>query len=156
MNTDVVGATPSSVKPRDGTTIPYYTIIWASGVTPSKLKVHGFLAWWLWRTYYLANLQTMKKKLKVLSDWMMDLIYKPDVAMIKKFIKDEELEKRKSYDKRKEKLKNSTRLIEQKIEELALEKTSKLLEKDLINHKLEMTYTLDNLKRKYTLSGIQS
>jgi NADH dehydrogenase FAD-containing subunit len=94
MNTDVVGATPSSVKPRDGTTIPYYTIIWASGVTPSKLKVHGFLAWWLWRTYYLANLPTMKKKLKVLSDWMMDLIYKPDVAMIKKFIKDEELGKK--------------------------------------------------------------
>lgn len=94
MNTDVVGATPSSVKPRDGTTIPYYTIIWAAGVTPSKLKVHGFLAWWLWRTYYLANLPTMKKKLKILSDWMMDLIYKPDVAMIKKFIKDEELGKK--------------------------------------------------------------
>ena len=94
MNTDVVGATPSSVKPRDGTTIPYYTIIWASGVTQSKLKVYGFLAWWLWRTYYLANLPTMKKKLKVLSDWMRDLIYKPDVAMIKKFIKDEELGKK--------------------------------------------------------------
>ena len=94
MNTDVVGATPSSVKPHDGTTIPYYTIIWASGVTQSKLKVYGFLAWWLWRTYYLANLPTMKKKLKVLSDWMRDLIYKPDVAMIKKFIKDEELGKK--------------------------------------------------------------
>ena len=94
MNTDVVGATPSSVKPRNGTTIPYYTIIWASGVTQSKLKVYGFLAWWLWRTYYLANLPTMKKKLKVLSDWMRDLIYKPDVAMIKKFIKDEELGKK--------------------------------------------------------------
>lgn len=190
MNTDVVGATPSRVKLRDGTTIPCYTIIWAAGVTPTKLitdlpcehdkrhrliansylevpgydgvyalgdcasifdphtkkpypptaqhaikqgdvaakniisaidgkeenkikfdyetkgmmaeigkrtgvatifgiKVHGFLAWWLWRTYYLASLPTMKKKLKVLSDWTMDLIYKPDVAMIKKF-KDEE------------------------------------------------------------------
>jgi NADH dehydrogenase len=48
------------------------------------LKVHGFLAWWIWRTYYLSNLPTIKKKLKVMGDWTMDLIYKPDVAMIKK------------------------------------------------------------------------
>jgi NADH:ubiquinone reductase (H+-translocating) len=47
-------------------------------------KVHGFLAWWIWRTYYLSNLPTMKKKLKVMGDWTMDLIYRPDVAMIKK------------------------------------------------------------------------
>jgi NADH dehydrogenase len=47
-------------------------------------KVHGFLAWWIWRTYYLSNLPTIKKKLKVMGDWTMDLIYKPDVAMIKK------------------------------------------------------------------------
>ena len=60
-------------------------------------KVHGFLAWWLWRTFYLANLPTMKKKLKVVGDWTMDLVYKPDVAMIKKelplFTKEEQLEK---------------------------------------------------------------
>jgi NADH dehydrogenase len=49
-------------------------------------KVHGFLAWWIWRTYYLSNLPTIKKKLKVMGDWTMDLIYKPDVAMIKKEI----------------------------------------------------------------------
>jgi NADH dehydrogenase len=47
-------------------------------------KIHGFLAWWLWRTFYLSNLPTIKKKLKVMSDWTMDLVYKPDVAMIKK------------------------------------------------------------------------
>ena len=47
-------------------------------------KVHGFLAWWIWRTYYLSNLPTIKKKLKVIGDWTMDLIYKPDVSMIKK------------------------------------------------------------------------
>ena len=48
------------------------------------LKVHGFLAWWIWRTYYLSNLPTIKKKLKVMGDWTMDLIYRPDVAMINK------------------------------------------------------------------------
>jgi NADH dehydrogenase len=48
------------------------------------LKVHGFMAWWIWRTYYLSNLPTIKKKLKVMGDWTMDLIYRPDVAMIKR------------------------------------------------------------------------
>ncbi|MGC1930149.1 MAG: NAD(P)/FAD-dependent oxidoreductase, partial [Candidatus Nitrosopolaris sp.] len=43
-----------------------------------KFKLHGFLAWWLWRTYYLANLPTTRKKLKVLGDWISDLIFKPD------------------------------------------------------------------------------
>jgi NADH:quinone reductase (non-electrogenic) len=48
------------------------------------LKVRGFAAWWLWRTYYLAQLPTTKKKLKVMDDWTTDLIFKPDVAMIKR------------------------------------------------------------------------
>src|ERR687888_340379 len=54
-------------------------------------KVHGFGAWWLWRTFYLANLPTLKKKLKVMLDWTMDLFFKPDVAMIKRI---EEVERR--------------------------------------------------------------
>ena len=48
----------------------------------NKIKLHGFVAWWLWRTYYLANLPTTRKKLKVLGDWVSDLIFKPDVSMI--------------------------------------------------------------------------
>jgi NADH:ubiquinone reductase (H+-translocating) len=48
----------------------------------NKFKLHGFLAWWLWRNYYLANLPTTKKKIKVLGDWISDLIFKPDVSMI--------------------------------------------------------------------------
>jgi NADH:quinone reductase (non-electrogenic) len=47
-----------------------------------KIKLHGFLAWWLWRTYYLANIPTARKKLKVLGDWISDLVFKPDVSMI--------------------------------------------------------------------------
>jgi NADH:ubiquinone reductase (H+-translocating) len=49
-----------------------------------KIKIHGFIAWWLWRTYYLSNLPTAKKKLKVMSDWTSDLFFKSDVAMIKR------------------------------------------------------------------------
>ncbi len=48
----------------------------------NKIKLHGFLAWWLWRTYYLANLPRTRKKLKVLGDWISDLMFKPDISMI--------------------------------------------------------------------------
>jgi NADH:ubiquinone reductase (H+-translocating) len=50
-------------------------------------KTHGFFAWWLWRTFYLANLPTIEKKLKVMGDWTMDLVFKADVSMIKRFEK---------------------------------------------------------------------
>jgi NADH:ubiquinone reductase (H+-translocating) len=47
-----------------------------------RIKLHGFLAWWLWRSYYLANLPTAKKKLKVMGDWTSDLLFKPDVSHV--------------------------------------------------------------------------
>ncbi|MGH9952800.1 MAG: NAD(P)/FAD-dependent oxidoreductase, partial [Nitrososphaeraceae archaeon] len=49
-----------------------------------RIKLHGFIAWWLWRIFYLSNLPTTKKKLKVMSDWTIDLFFKPDVAKIKR------------------------------------------------------------------------
>ncbi len=62
-----------------------------SGVaTLFGLKVHGFAAWWLWRTFYLVNLPTTQKKLKVMLDWTMDILFKPDVAMIKRFVNEKE------------------------------------------------------------------
>lgn len=47
-----------------------------------KIKLHGFSAWWLWRSYYLMNLPTIKKRIKVIGDWTFDLVFKPDVSQI--------------------------------------------------------------------------
>ncbi len=33
------------------------------------IEVQGFIAWWIWRTYYLANLPTLQKKIRVMADW---------------------------------------------------------------------------------------
>jgi NADH dehydrogenase len=52
-------------------------------------EVQGFLAWWIWRSYYLANLPTMQKKLRVLADWTIDFFFKRDVTMLKTVLKDE-------------------------------------------------------------------
>jgi hypothetical protein len=47
------------------------------------IQVHGFLAWWIWRNYYLANLPTLHKKIRVLVDWIIDIFFRRDVTMLK-------------------------------------------------------------------------
>jgi len=49
------------------------------------VQVQGFLAWWIWRNYYLVNLPTMQKKVRVLADWVLDIFFKRDVTMLKTF-----------------------------------------------------------------------
>jgi NADH dehydrogenase FAD-containing subunit len=56
------------------------------------IEVQGFLAWWIWRNYYLANLPTLQKKLRVLSDWILDIFFKRDVTMLKTFVEEKETE----------------------------------------------------------------
>ena len=53
------------------------------------LKVHGFTAWWLWRLYYLGNLPTTEKKLRVTVDWIIDLFFKRDVTRLKTFTEED-------------------------------------------------------------------
>jgi NADH:ubiquinone reductase (H+-translocating) len=49
------------------------------------IQVHGFFAWWIWRNYYLANLPTLHKKIRVLVDWVIDIFFRRDVTMLKTF-----------------------------------------------------------------------
>jgi NADH dehydrogenase FAD-containing subunit len=48
-------------------------------------KIHGFLAWWLWRMYYLGNLPTLDKRVRVMVDWIIDLLFRRDVTRLKVF-----------------------------------------------------------------------
>jgi NADH:ubiquinone reductase (H+-translocating) len=57
------------------------------------IKVHGLLAWWILRTYYLGNLPTINKKLRVMGDWISDLLFKPDVTMVKRRVREQDKEK---------------------------------------------------------------
>jgi NADH dehydrogenase len=40
----------------------------------------GFVAWWLWRSIYLAKLPRFEKKLRVMLDWTLDLIFTKDIV----------------------------------------------------------------------------
>lgn len=46
------------------------------------LKVSGFPAWWLWRTYYLGRLPTLERKLRVAIDWTIDLLFSRDTVKL--------------------------------------------------------------------------
>ena len=49
------------------------------------LRLSGFLAWWLWRTIYLAKLPTFEKKLRVALDWTLDLLFSKDIVQFNTF-----------------------------------------------------------------------
>lgn len=44
------------------------------------LRFSGFIAWWLWRTIYLAKLPRLEKKLRVALDWTLDLLFSKDLV----------------------------------------------------------------------------
>jgi NADH dehydrogenase len=47
------------------------------------LKISGILAWWLWRTIYLMKLPGLDRKIRVATDWTLDLILPPDIVQLK-------------------------------------------------------------------------
>ncbi len=47
------------------------------------LKISGFPAWWLWRTYYLFRIPTLERKIRVAIDWTLDLIFSRDTVQIR-------------------------------------------------------------------------
>jgi NADH:ubiquinone reductase (H+-translocating) len=46
------------------------------------VRVSGFLAWWLWRTMYLLKLPGIDRKIRVATDWTLDLILPPDIVQL--------------------------------------------------------------------------
>jgi NADH:ubiquinone reductase (H+-translocating) len=44
------------------------------------LKIRGFLGWWVTRTYHLYQLPLFSRKLRVVADWTVALLFKRDIA----------------------------------------------------------------------------
>lgn len=53
--------------------------------TIGPFKVHGFLAWVAWRSYYLWRLPRLEKRLRVATDWTVDLIFGRDISQIQTY-----------------------------------------------------------------------
>jgi NADH dehydrogenase len=47
------------------------------------LTFSGFVAWWIYRTYYLLQLPRWVKRLRVVFDWTLDLFFPPELVQLK-------------------------------------------------------------------------
>jgi len=45
-------------------------------------KFSGFIAWWMWRSVYLAKLPRLVKKLRVMMAWTLDLLFGRDIEQM--------------------------------------------------------------------------
>jgi len=50
---------------------------------PGGAVITGFPAWFLWRSYYLARLPGLDRKVRVAFDWLLDLIFPRDIAELR-------------------------------------------------------------------------
>ena len=50
---------------------------------PGGIKVSGFLAWFIWRSIYLAKLPGWGRRLRVASAWTLDLLLPPELVQLK-------------------------------------------------------------------------
>src|SRR5207247_11379157 len=46
------------------------------------VRVRGVLAWFVRRTYYLLQMPTWRRRLRIMIDWTFALLFRPDVAKI--------------------------------------------------------------------------
>jgi NADH dehydrogenase len=50
-----------------------------------KVKIKGFVAWWVWRTYYLFQMPQWNRRFRIMLDWTIALLFKNDVAKLDLF-----------------------------------------------------------------------
>jgi NADH dehydrogenase len=46
------------------------------------IKIYGLIGWWVWRTYYLFQMPRLSRRLRIMADWTISLVFKNDVAKL--------------------------------------------------------------------------
>jgi NADH dehydrogenase len=47
-----------------------------------KFKVRGFIAWWVWRSYYLSQMPRFERQLRIVLDWTVALFFDYDIVKL--------------------------------------------------------------------------
>ena len=50
-----------------------------------KVKLRGFPAWWVWRSYYLMQMPRFERKLRIILDWTVALFFRNDIVKLDLF-----------------------------------------------------------------------
>jgi len=46
------------------------------------VRLHGFIAWWLRRTYYLSVMPRWSRRLQIVVDWTLSLFFRRDIVKV--------------------------------------------------------------------------
>jgi NADH dehydrogenase len=60
-----------------------------------KFRIYGFIAWWVWRTYYLLQMPQWQRRVRIVIDWTVALLFKNDIVKLDLFGQEHPLTPRK-------------------------------------------------------------
>jgi NADH dehydrogenase len=46
------------------------------------ISIYGFVAWWVWRTYYVSQMPKWSRRLRIIIDWTVALFFHNDVVQL--------------------------------------------------------------------------
>jgi NADH dehydrogenase len=49
------------------------------------VKLRGFIAWWVWRSYYLLQMPRWNRRIRIVIDWTIALLFKNDIVELDLF-----------------------------------------------------------------------
>ena len=61
-----------------------------------KFRIYGFIAWWVWRTYYLMQMPKWPRRIRIVIDWTIALFFKNDIVKLDLFGVEHPLQGRKN------------------------------------------------------------
>ena len=55
------------------------------------VRLSGFLAWWIRRTYYLFQMPRWDRRLRIVLDWTVALFFRPDITKVELHVEREQV-----------------------------------------------------------------
>ncbi len=60
-----------------------------------RFRIKGFIAWWVWRTYYLMQMPRWERRLRIVLDWTVALFFHYDIVKLDLFGEEHPLRQKK-------------------------------------------------------------
>lgn len=59
-----------------------------------KFRIYGFVAWWVWRTYYLLQMPRWPRRIRIMIDWTIALFFSNDIVELDLFGEEHPLQRK--------------------------------------------------------------
>jgi NADH dehydrogenase len=58
------------------------------------IKIRGFIGWWVWRTYYLFQMPRWSRRIRIMFDWTIAMIFKNDIVELNVWDSDSDMRRK--------------------------------------------------------------